>query len=237
VPAPSVVGCWRDPWVWRSAVPREPCPGLSPLPARFRLPWRSPETSRAKLRGDVASVVTSRTHRRLLPAPGPVLAPAAATVGARYSLAERQDRWRKQAEIVQASANPAELQERITQALGTLPRDMPATAGMVAAKSSSIAAYLQERLGPMIPPQSPLQPNLPMRPIGRSDMAKWEGIWQAATNPRSVLVAWKAGRVTKDQVDTLRACWPRLFADLQQDAGRTNRTAQRADELRPAAQH
>jgi hypothetical protein len=173
---------------------------------------------KSQLRGDVASVVTSRTPRRLLPATGTVLAPAAATVGARYSLEERQDRWRKQAEIVQASANPAELQERITQALGTLPRDMPATAGMVAAKSSSIAAYLQERLGPMIPPQSPLQPNLPVRPIGRSDMAKWEGIWQAATNPRSVLVAWKAGRVTKDQVDTLRSCWPRLFADLQQDA-------------------
>lgn len=174
---------------------------------------------RTQLRGDVTSVVTrgaaAATGSRLprLPVHGP-----AAGAAAGYSLSERRERFAKQADTVLAVKEPAELQKRIAESLGTLPEDMPTTAAMVASKSATIANYLANKLGPMIPPRSPLQPNAPVPQLGRDELARWESIWEAATNPQSVLASWKAGRMTRDQAVTLRDCWPRIFGDLQEHA-------------------
>jgi len=125
------------------------------------------------------------------------------------------DDWRDQAEMVMALGDPSHVSEMIAQGLGTLADDLPATSGMVAQKAAVGAQYLSNTLGPMIPPRPPMQPNMPLDKLPPDDQERWDRIWNAVNDPMSVLQDWRTGQVQQDQLDALRAVWPRIFEDLR----------------------
>jgi hypothetical protein len=176
-------------------------------------PWGSPATKPA--------TAPERTAAPDIFGP-PVAAPLIAGEATRRIRAkDGKDDWRDQAEMVMAMQDPERVAEMVSSSLGSLVDDLPTTAGMVTQKAAAGAQYLASTLGPMIPPSSPLQPNLPLRKLPADDQAKWDRVWDAVNDPMSVLRDWRSGRVKQDQLDALKAVWPAMFADLQQHVGET----------------
>lgn len=103
--------------------------------------------------------------------------------------------------------------QRVQQHVGAIASDSPALAGAYSGTVQRAANYLASQL-----PEPPVEPGLFSRfdsPIlTRGELETLKRQVNAVENPRDVLSAIEDGSVTPEEVDALRAVYPRMYARL-----------------------
>ncbi len=117
-------------------------------------------------------------------------------------------------ELRQAMANPAATKARIRESLAPVAAHNPAAAEKVQALLEARLQHLFDRM-PMLgenPALSMLQGRPPVNP---QDADKWGRIIKAAEDPLSLLDDLKNRNLSTDTVQTVKALYPTLFAEMQ----------------------
>lgn len=138
--------------------------------------------------------------------------PAAPPVQSRDARLKEFDAQAKR--LTELATNPGALAAAVTPH-GLVSQAAPGVAAATSATAARALQYLQGRI-----PRDPHPEVIPAlkrdwKP-SESDLLKWGRTVQAVNDPRSVLADLKRGTVSREQVDALRAVYPRLLQDLQQ---------------------
>lgn len=131
--------------------------------------------------------------------------------------------------IREATRDPSALTARVGEMLGGkgLDEHAPKTAQAMASTVMRIAAYLRDKA-----PKDPTPTGVSFvaekpRTPSATEIATFAEAVEAANNPMSVVDDLRRGRVSREKVEALKACYPLLYAQVQSEI------ASQGAELRP----
>jgi len=119
------------------------------------------------------------------------------------------------AEISRLAGDPAEQARRFTAETG----DMGAHAPKITAATAAVQARASQFLASKLPPghidQKSLTPHLDKPRISDAERTQFARYLATIDDPTTVLTDMKAGRLTRDQVEALKAVYPKMYDDLR----------------------
>lgn len=155
-------------------------------------------------------MVDPRQASRFLRVAGAPLSPFARFRGEHETLPQAFDASR--AAVEKYSANPMTLITLLEEQMGDIDREAPRLSRAIIEQATKVQRYLVQNL-PRRRGVSVARPNgSPPTPL---EMRSWILRFTAATDPESVMADARAGRLRREQVDTLKALWPREYDELR----------------------
>lgn len=158
---------------------------------------------------------------------GPAVRRAAAAAGRRartaamvQALSSDEPTYRAAVDRVrEAAGNPRVIADRMATITQPIAAQMPREAAAMATQAMRAVAYLQSH----IPASDRLatagiQPQYNRASVSSVERQSFMRRMEAADNPRAVLTRISDGSATREEVETLRAVYPQLFAQLQREA-------------------
>lgn len=123
------------------------------------------------------------------------------------------------AALTDAQRNPALLEDRLSKMTDPIVGAAPATAQAVTTKATAGVMFLASKLPRMHGDGNLLQPGRSARAIapGHFEIERFGRYLRAFKNPESVLDDMRAGRITREGVETVRVCYPALFQQMRQE--------------------
>jgi hypothetical protein len=107
--------------------------------------------------------------------------------------------------------NPEALVEHMSRKMGPLSTYAPTVAGMAHTVAAAATSFLASKV-PQKPPTTPLQTQ---EEPSQSEIFNFSQYYNAINNPTSILKSAKNGTLTQQQVEAVKAVYPRLFGEMQ----------------------
>lgn len=118
----------------------------------------------------------------------------------------------------EAVKDPAAFSQRVGMNMGELPQHAPGVATALAAKSAQVAQYVAAQIPPASPGPSQMQPQIKGPPPSEMEMSRFLRVAAVAKRPLSILSELRNGHLSFDQVDAVKACYPKLYGQMQEAA-------------------
>lgn len=140
---------------------------------------------------------------------------SAAELGAKAGKAagkSTRELYEQQSKRAQKLADPTVLAGQLAPHHERIQGVAPQTSANVGATAARVVGYLTQHM-PQVEPADPLtgKGGVP----AMSEMDAFNLRYEAATKPETVIDDLARGRVTVEQVEALRECWPAIYADVQ----------------------
>lgn len=130
---------------------------------------------------------------------------------------DNQKAYRKRAgEILAVTAEYGSgIRARTAEALGGLPAKAPKLAAAMTVTATKGAEFLKSKLPSGTVNTRSLTPNSAPVTVSDLEIAQFAKYWSAVANPLSVLDDLRRGTVSPEQVEALRAVYPKLYQQVQ----------------------
>lgn len=120
------------------------------------------------------------------------------------------------AEISRLANDPRAQATQFAKEAGDLPVHAPKTAAALAMTQARATQFLASKLPPGHIDRRSLTPHLEKPRISDAERTQFARYLATIDDPTSVLDDMKTGRLTREQVEALRAVYPKMYAELQQ---------------------
>lgn len=165
------------------------------------------------LSGAVPKNVVQKVPQLALATPSPVRSAATYMATAKT---HREAYEKSAAEVRAAAANPGALAEQVAQSMLHFSGYAPKTAAAAATTAVRGATFLASKLPPSRVDTNSLTPQFekPDKMASDVEIAKWMKQRDAVNDPVSVLNDVKTGRVSREQIEALKAVYPQIYAQM-----------------------
>jgi hypothetical protein len=120
---------------------------------------------------------------------------------------------RRSTEAAELAADPLRMADRLATTTGDLMQSSPQYAAAVQSTTARAISYLRD-VAPRPQINDPLTPQLRRNTISEHAARKYAMQWEAATQPMRVIDRIARGDIRSEQVETLKAVYPAVHADL-----------------------
>lgn len=131
---------------------------------------------------------------------------------------QRFDAIEKQ--ITQLRGNPAALTDRVARSIGTVTDRAPRLTDAMTRTAQRAFTYLSQNLPASRSDQYALQPQLQKSRVSDAEVSRFMRKVDAVDNPTMVLKEAKAGTLTRDHVEAVKAVYPDLYEQMRSEVMR-----------------
>lgn len=117
--------------------------------------------------------------------------------------------------VAKASSNPQAAMQDVARALGDLPDSAPKISTAAAAAALRVTSFLADKMPPAMRDPNELFPGDEPPLVSDTERETWARYVKASQDPASVLDHLARGDVTPEEVEALKACYPKLYAETQ----------------------
>lgn len=159
------------------------------------------------------------TDMRILGAASSFVHSAEMTRSAKPSLMGREEYQQVATALRSAQRDPSLLEDRLSQMTRPMLQAAPQTAQAVSTKATAGVMFLASKLPTAHGDGNLLQPGKGMREAipGHLEIETFQRYLRAFEDPESVLDDMRAGRITREGVETVRVNYPGLYQQMQQE--------------------
>lgn len=124
---------------------------------------------------------------------------------------------RKVARIQELANNPDLASARVAASLAGMDQDAPRTSGAIASQTARITAFLASKVPPGMQQPQTFGPKVPGNLVSDMERTRWLRYERAANDPKQVLSDFEHGRLTPEEVETMKACRPLIYEQMRRE--------------------